>query len=34
MGGIFNKDFLEFVEALNDSSTKYILVGGYSVVLH
>ena len=34
MGNIFNRDFLEFIEALNDSSTKYILVGGYSVVLH
>lgn len=31
---IFNKDFLEFIEALNESNTRYILVGGYSVILH
>jgi hypothetical protein len=30
----FNTDFQEFIEALNKSEVKYILVGGYSVILH
>lgn len=34
MGNLFNKDFQEFIEALNQAEAKYILVGGYSVVIH
>ncbi len=31
---IFNIDFQDFIEALNSADVKYILVGGYSVILH
>jgi hypothetical protein len=34
MGNIFNDDFREFITALNNHDVKYILVGGYSVILH
>lgn len=34
MGNIFNTDFREFIIALNKAEVKYILVGGYSVILH
>ncbi|WP_420385376.1 DUF6036 family nucleotidyltransferase [Roseivirga sp.] len=34
MNNIFNPDFLEFCESLNKSDVEYILVGGYSVILH
>lgn len=34
MNNIFNIDFQEFIEALNFSKVKYMLVGGYSVILH
>ncbi|TDG37123.1 hypothetical protein EZJ43_03110 [Pedobacter changchengzhani] len=34
MGNIFNDDFREFIQALNDNDVKYILIGGYSVILH
>ncbi len=34
MGNIFNDDFREFIEALNLNKVEYILVGGYSVILH
>lgn len=34
MGNIFNPDFVEFVQYLNKHETKYMLVGGYSVVLY
>ncbi len=34
MGNIFNDDFREFIQALNNHDVKYILVGGYSVILH
>ena len=34
MGNIFNQDFREFIQALNNNHVKYILVGGYSVILH
>lgn len=33
MGNIFNDDFREFIEALNNHNVDYILVGGYSVIL-
>lgn len=31
---IFNPDFQEFIAALNASEVAYMLVGGYSVILH
>jgi hypothetical protein len=34
MGNIFNEDFRDFISALNDNEVKYLLVGGYSVILH
>ena len=34
MGNIFNKDFRDFITALNNNDVEYILVGGYSVILH
>jgi hypothetical protein len=34
MGNIFNEDFRDFIKCFNKSSVRYILVGGYSVVLH
>lgn len=34
MGNIFNKDFTDFLNALNENEVEYVLVGGYSVILH
>ena len=34
MGNIFNEDFRDFISALNDKEVEYMLVGGYSVILH
>lgn len=34
MGNIFNQDFRDFIQALNDNDVAYILVGGFSVILH
>lgn len=34
MGNIFNSDFRDFIHALNRNQVRYILVGGYSVILH
>ena len=34
MGNIFNKDFRDFIKALNECNVEYILVGGYAVILH
>ncbi len=34
MGNIFNSDFRDFIAALNNNRVRYILVGGYSVILH
>lgn len=34
MGNIFNEDFRDFISALNNNEVDYILVGGYSVILH
>ena len=34
MGNIFNDDFREFIDALNINGVRYILVGGYSAILH
>ena len=34
MGNIFNEDFRDFLAALHASKVRYVLVGGYSVILH
>jgi hypothetical protein len=34
MGNIFNDDFREFIAALNANKVNYILIGGYSVIIH
>ena len=34
MANIFHEDFRDFINALNEADVRYILVGGYSVVLH
>jgi len=34
MGNIFNSDFQDFINALNNAGVEYILIGGYSVILH
>lgn len=34
MPNIFNEDFQDFLRALNECNVQYILVGGYSVILH
>lgn len=34
MGNIFNEDFRDFIKALNHNEVRYILVGGFSVILH
>jgi predicted nucleotidyltransferase len=31
---IFNDDFSDFIVALNNAGVAYVLVGGYSVILH
>jgi len=34
MGNIFKEDFRDFIRELNDYEVRYILIGGYSVILH
>ncbi len=34
MGNIFNGDFRDFIDALNNQQVRYILIGGFSVILH
>ncbi|HEY0109772.1 MAG TPA: nucleotidyltransferase [Fibrella sp.] len=34
MANLFNNDFQDFLRALRQSQVRYILVGGYSVILH
>mgnify|MGYP007026490849 CR=1 FL=1 len=34
MFNVFNKDFKDFIDALNQNEVRYILVGGYAVILH
>jgi len=34
MGNIFNVDFLDFIQALNDAEVEYMLVGGYATIIH
>jgi hypothetical protein len=31
---LFNQDFKEFIESLNDKHVRYLVVGGYAVALH
>lgn len=34
MGNIFNEDFRDFLSCLNKHEVRYILVGGFAVILH
>jgi predicted nucleotidyltransferase len=34
MSHVFNQDFRDFLSALNKNKVAYVLVGGYSVILH
>ncbi len=34
MNNIFNDDFQDFLSAFHKNEVKYLLVGGYSVILH
>ncbi len=34
MPNLFNVDFLDFLEILNNNNVDYLLVGGYAVILH
>ena len=34
MGNIFDSDFRDFIQSLNDHNVDYLLVGGYAVILH
>lgn len=34
MGDIFNTDFRDFIKSLNGTNVSYLLIGGYSVILH
>lgn len=34
MANILNKDFKEFIHALNYSEVEYMIVGGYAVIYH
>jgi len=34
VNNIFNKDFRELIQLLNECDVEYILVGGYAVILH
>jgi len=31
---VFNQDFKEFIQSLNDNQVRYLIVGGYAVALH
>jgi hypothetical protein len=33
-GTVFNQDFKEFIQSLNDNGVRYLVVGGYAVALH
>jgi hypothetical protein len=33
-GAVFNPDFKEFIQSLNDNQVRYLVVGGYAVALH
>lgn len=31
---LFNDDFRDFLQALNEAQVRYVLVGGYAVIIH
>jgi hypothetical protein len=31
---VLNQDFKEFIQSLNDSDVRYLVIGGYAVALH
>ena len=31
---MLNRDFIEFIQSLNDNQVRYLVVGGYAVALH
>jgi predicted nucleotidyltransferase len=31
---VFNQDFKEFIQSLNDNQVRYLVIGGYAVALH
>ncbi len=34
MPNLFNQDFQDFLQAMNENKVEYLLVGGYAVILH
>ena len=34
VNNLFNEDFAEFIKAFNKAKVEYLLVGGYSVIIH
>lgn len=34
MSNIFNEDFQDFIKAFNEAEVKYVLIGGYAVIIH
>ena len=34
VNNLFNEDFVEFIKAFNKTKVEYLLVGGYSVIIH
>jgi predicted nucleotidyltransferase len=34
MINVFNPDFVDFIDPLNKAEVRYILIGGYAVILH
>ena len=34
MSNIFNEDFIDFIQAFNNAEVKYVLIGGYAVIIH
>ena len=34
MGNIFESDFRDFIQSLNNNNVDYLLIGGYAVILH
>ena len=34
MSDIFNQNFQEFIQCLNESEVDYMLVGGYATIIH
>ncbi|MEZ4897621.1 MAG: hypothetical protein R2806_12330 [Saprospiraceae bacterium] len=34
MSNMFNEDFQDFIKAFNEAEVKYVLIGGYAVIIH